>query len=170
MAAVNHDHLKAGSFCKDRSFTVTFHDIRDLLFRQGGHFSAVRAHAVARAVLGQALFFIFVCHVGSGILAGMGKFHARDCPVALDGICRKGKGCQGTDGGKVQMKHMRTIGFRMNHELTHGHSCCTAFCSELIKGPCPLAGHTVFVDVGGSNRRSKHAVAEGDISQGDGLT
>ena len=88
---MDHNHFKSCTLCKNCGVRVTLDDICDLLFGQRGHFHAVRAHAVTRAVLCQSLFFIFVCHVSSGILSGMGKFHTRYRAVPLDGICGKCK-------------------------------------------------------------------------------
>ena len=98
MAAVNHNHLKTGPFGQRRGFSITGYDVVDLLYGQGSHLFAVRAHAVAGAVLGQGLLFILVCHISARILAGMRKFHAGNSAVPADRIGAEGKAGQGANG------------------------------------------------------------------------
>ena len=67
------------------------------------------------------------------------------------------------------MEHMGGVRLRMDYQLADGYGCSAAFGPQLIKCPCPVAGHTVGSDVRRADGGGKHAVAEGDIAQGDGL-
>ena len=165
MASVDHDHFKAGTFCKDSRLAVTLYNICNLLLCKRCYLHSVRSYVVTRTILGKALLFIFICHVGSCILPRVRKFHTWNFPMSFNCICCKSKSSQRTNCCKVKVKHVRTIRFRMNYKLAHGYSCSAAFCTKLIKSTGSLSWNTVFINVCCTNWRCKHTVTECYVSQ-----
>ena len=71
VAAMHHAHAEARALGECSGLRVGLDDGVDLLDGEGLDLDAVRAHAVAGAVLAQLALGVLVDHVGAGVLAGM---------------------------------------------------------------------------------------------------
>jgi len=133
VSGVHHDHAEAAELGKLRRFAVAIDDIGQLLPRERAHGDAVGALAVAGAVLHHLRFFILVEQIRPGVLARVGKLHARHAAVAVNGIGRVGKA---RDGGRirpVQMIHERGVRLRMHDQLAHRDGRRAAFGAHFVE-------------------------------------
>ena len=94
MTAVNHDHLKTGTLCHRRCFSIRRHNVVNHFLRQLTYLHTVRSGTGGWSPLAHFLLLCLVGHVGSRIHTRMGQLNRRNASVAADRICCVGCRCK----------------------------------------------------------------------------
>ena len=89
MSGVNHNHLISSPLGKFGGLSVSIDNVIDLFFGKALDRTPIRAYTIAGSPLAQTGFLVFVGHICTCILAGMGEFNTRDGTVTANGISHK---------------------------------------------------------------------------------
>ena len=94
MTAVDHDHLKPGTFGQGSCAPIGSCNLMQLLHRESAHRHTVRTNRITGSPLMHLMLARLVSHVGACIHTGMRKLKARHGTMTTNGICRIGSRCQ----------------------------------------------------------------------------
>ena len=76
------------------------------------------------------------------------------------GIGNESMGSKTTNRLKVEMKHVATVGIRMNHEFADGNGSCTTLGTKLIKTLCARSWTAICDNVCSTHGRREDSVTK----------